>query len=144
MMIRHTRDTLSPVYLDALKIRHLVFVEGQGVPLRIEIDENEALCIHFVLYDDQDRPLATCRLLPQNDRQVLLQRMAVLPDYQGQALGSQLLKEASQFAKELGYEEISLHAQVSAQTFYQKLGYSSFGDLFEEAGIQHVHMKKRL
>ena len=52
MMIRHTRDTLSPVYLDALKIRHLVFVEGQGVPLRIEIDENEALCIHFVLYDD--------------------------------------------------------------------------------------------
>ena len=54
MIIKHTRDTLSETYLDAVAIRNTVFVKGQGVPHSIEIDANEAYCIHFVLYDDKD------------------------------------------------------------------------------------------
>lgn len=50
MIIKHTRDTLSETYLDAVAIRNTVFVKGQGVPRSIEIDANEAYCIHFVLY----------------------------------------------------------------------------------------------
>ena len=53
MIIKHTRDTLSETYLDAVAIRNTVFVKGQGVPRSIEIDANEAYCIHFVLYDDK-------------------------------------------------------------------------------------------
>lgn len=49
MIIKHTRDTLSETYLDAVAIRNTVFVKGQGVPRSIEIDANEAYCIHFVL-----------------------------------------------------------------------------------------------
>lgn len=40
MKINYTRDTLSSTYLDAVKIRNIVFVQGQGVPLTIEIDKN--------------------------------------------------------------------------------------------------------
>ena len=43
MIIKHTRDTLSKTYLDAVAIRNTVFVKGQGVPRSIEIDANEAL-----------------------------------------------------------------------------------------------------
>ena len=94
MIIKHTRDTLSETYLDAVAIRNTVFVKGQGVPRSIEIDANEAYCIHFVLYDDKGKAAATVRLLPNKDlTQVTLQRMAVLVDYQGQGLGSILLKE---------------------------------------------------
>ena len=100
MIIKHTRDTLSETYLDAVAIRNTVFVKGQGVPRSIEIDANEAYCIHFVLYDDKGKAAATVRLLPNKDlTQVTLQRMAVLDAYQGQGLGSILLKEAEDFDK---------------------------------------------
>ena len=79
MIIKHTRDTLSETYLDAVAIRNTVFVKGQGVPRSIEIDANEAYCIHFVLYDDKGKAAATVRLLPNKDlTQLTLQRMAVL------------------------------------------------------------------
>ena len=114
MIIKHTRDTLSETYLDAVAIRNTVFVKGQGVPRSIEIGANEAYCIHFVLYDDKGKAAATVRLLPNKDlTQVTLQRMAVLVDYQGQGLGSILLKEVEDFAQEQGFQTISLHAQLS-------------------------------
>ena len=143
MIIKHTRDTLSETYLDAVAIRNTVFVKGQGVPHSIEIDANEAYCIHFVLYDDKDKAAATVRLLPNKDlTQVTLQRMAVLVDYQG--LGSILLKEAEDFAQEQGFQTISLHAQLGALKFYLNNGYQEVGKIFEEAGIQHITVEKSL
>lgn len=53
MKIKQTRNTLSDTYLDAVRIRQLVFVKGQGVPMSLEIDENEPYCLHFVLYDEE-------------------------------------------------------------------------------------------
>ena len=134
MIIKHTRDTLSETYLDAVAIRNTVFVKGQGVPHSIEIDANEAYCIHFVLYDDKDKAAATVRLLPNIDlSQVTLQRM-----------GSILLKEAEDFAQEQGFQTISLHAQLGALKFYLNNGYQEVGKIFEEAGIQHITVEKSL
>ena len=145
MIIKHTRDTLSKTYLDAVAIRNTVFVKGQGVPHSIEIDANEAYCIHFVLYDDKDKAAATVRLLPNKDlTQLTLQRMAVLEAYQGQGLGSILLKEAEDFAQEQGFQTISLHAQLRALKFYLNNGYQEVGKIFEEAGIQHITVEKSL
>ena len=45
MIIKQTRNTLSKTYIDAVKIRHKVFVKEQGVPTTLEIDKNEALCL---------------------------------------------------------------------------------------------------
>ena len=121
------------------------FVKGQGVPRSIEIDANEAYCIHFVLYDDKGKAAATVRLLPNKDlTQVTLQRMAVLVDYQGQGLGSILLKEVEDFAQEQGFQTISLHAQLGALKFYLNNGYQEVGNIFEEAGIQHITVEKSL
>ena len=144
MIIKHTRDTLSETYLDAVA-SETCFVKGQGVPRSIEIDANEAYCIHFVLYDDKGKAAATVRLLPNKDlTQLTLQRMAVLDAYQGQGLGSILLKEAEDFAQEQGFQTISLHAQLSALKFYLNNGYQEVGNIFEEAGIQHITVEKSL
>ena len=75
MKIKQTRNTLSDTYLDAVRIRQVVFVKGQGVPMSLEIDENEAYCLHFVLYDEQGQAAATCRILPNKDHsEATLQR----------------------------------------------------------------------
>jgi predicted GNAT family N-acyltransferase len=39
---------------------------------------------------------------------------------------------------------IVLHAQLSAMEFYKRGGYQMHGAVFEEAGIPHLEMKKRL
>ncbi|MGT2636341.1 GNAT family N-acetyltransferase [Streptococcus ratti] len=143
MKIKQTRDTLSTTYLDAVKIRNIVFVQGQGVPLAIEVDKDEAHCIHFVLYDDNDKPLATCRLLPNQQKDsVTLQRMAVLDSYQGLSLGRKILQAAEKFAKEQGFKKVTLHAQMGAYNFYAKNGYTPVGERFLEAGIGHIIVEK--
>lgn len=143
MRIAHTKDTMSEIYVDALRIRHQVFMVEQKVPQHLEIDQNEASCVHFVLYKDENA-VATCRLLPLANGQVKLQRMAVLKEYRKQALGQATLQAAEQFCQKNGYFTITLGAQVTAIPFYERLGYTTYGDTFLDAGIQHVMMTKNL
>ena len=37
MQIKQTRDTMSEIYCDALRIRNTVFVKEQGVPFDLEV-----------------------------------------------------------------------------------------------------------
>lgn len=142
MKVVQTKDTLSDIYLDAVRIRNQVFVKEQGVPITREIDQNEAHCIHFVLYSDQNLPCGTVRLLPLENGKMKLQRMAILADYRHQGLGQILVAEAEAFAKSQGYNTIFLGAQATAENFYKKLGFTAYGEPFEDAGIAHIAMKK--
>ena len=135
MKILITKDTMSEIYLDAVRIRQKVFVQEQGVPANLEIDGNEAYSVHFVLYTDDKKPAATVRLLPLNDHTFKLQRMAVLKEYRRKNLGSEIITEAEAFAKQQHYKTIELGAQLSAEKFYKKLGYITYGEIFEDAGI---------
>ncbi|AQT56786.1 hypothetical protein NUITMVRE32_14120 [Enterococcus faecium] len=94
MKVVQTKDTMSNIYLDAVRIRHQVFVVEQGVPLSREIDKDEAHCIHFVLYSDKKEPQGTVRLLPLENGKMKLQRMAILSEYRHQGLGKILIEEA--------------------------------------------------
>lgn len=145
MIIKQTRNTLSKTYLDALKIRHKVFVKEQGIPLSLEIDKNEALCLHFTVYHDKGKACATGRLLPNKSYQLAtLQRMAVLNDYRGQQIGQTLITYMIDYASIQGFEKIELHAQLSTIDFYKKLGFHPISDPFMIAGMKHVTMEKEL
>ncbi len=144
MLIAHTRDTMSDIYLDALKIRNQVFVIEQNVPLELEIDQYEAHTVHFVLYDEQRHPLATVRLLPKENQTMKVQRMAVLNEHRQKGLGKVIMDAAEDFAKEQGYQQLVLDAQLTAVPFYERLGYQAEGDIFLDAGIEHVSMTKEV
>ena len=143
MKIVQTKDTMSEIYLDALRIRNHVFVEEQQVPLTLEIDENEAYSVHFVLYV-KGVAKATVRLLPMDATHVKVQRMAVEKDARGQGYGQFLLEAAEDFARKQGFTQITLGAQLSARPFYEKSGYVTRGPVFLDAGIEHVEMTKAL
>lgn len=143
MIIRITKDTLSSIYLDALSIRQAVFVTEQQVPLALEIDQDEAKSIHFVLYE-QEKALATARILPKSDNIAKLQRMAVISSARGCGMGAHLINEIEQFCIANQFQEITLGAQLSAQGFYQSLGYLPVGPTFIDAGIEHITMHKQL
>jgi predicted GNAT family N-acyltransferase len=46
--------------------------------------------------------------------------------------------------KAAGADEIVLGAQVIARDFYRRLGYVDEGPVFDDAGLPHVMMRKKL
>jgi predicted GNAT family N-acyltransferase len=70
--------------------------------------------------------------------------MAVLPALQGSGLGRPVLDALLQAARERGEPALSLQAHAAAQSFYAAAGFVPQGSLYEEAGLPHIVMTRRL
>lgn len=126
---------------DALRlVRETVFVDEQNVPLDEEWDEVDPLCEHVLALDLERRPIGTGRLTPQRK----IGRMAVMKDWRGRGVGEALLLALMERARARGWDEVSLHAQLSAQGFYARAGFVPEGEHFWEAGIEHVTMRRAI
>jgi len=123
----------------AAPIRFTVFVEEQGVPIDIELDGQDVLSVHALVFDEE-KPVATGRLLPDGH----IGRMAVLKDWRRRGIGALMLQSLMQRAKERGYPEVALSAQIQAVPFYRAHGFVAEGEEYLEAGIRHQAMKRRL
>ena len=73
-----------------------------------------------------------------------MKQVAVLPDLQGQGVGKALVQYSEALARRLGFTRMVLHARETAVPFYEKLGYSRFGERFQEVTIPHWAMDKGL
>lgn len=127
--------------VDALRaVREPVFVQEQRVPLELEWDELDPVCVHVLARDADGAPIGTGRLTPERR----IGRMAVLPAWRGRGVGDALLLALVEEAKRQRWPEVTLHAQVSALGFYAKHGFVPVGARFMEAGIEHQTMRRRL
>ena len=121
-------------------VRNEVFVVEQRIPKEMEWDEADAMAVHAVATNRLGQALATGRLLPAGPGEVRIGRMAVTRVLRGAHLGRQILHALVDIAEQQGAHEVVLHAQCSAQGFYDRLGFVPRGELFEEVGIPHVEM----
>lgn len=124
----------------ARAIRYAVFVEEQGVPVELEWDEWDEPSWHALALGEDGTAVATGRLLPDGH----VGRMAVLKSARGTGVGARVLDALMDKAAELGYPELVLNAQTHAAPFYARAGFTQVGDIFDEAGIPHVEMRKPL
>ena len=123
----------------ATPIRFAVFVEEQGVPAEIEMDDMDAQCVHALAFD-ADKAVGTARLLPDGH----IGRMAVLKAWRSRGIGSLLLHSLIRKARERGDRMVLLSAQVHAVPFYRAHGFQPDGPQYEEAGIPHQGMRRAL
>ncbi|HEX7217996.1 MAG TPA: GNAT family N-acetyltransferase [Burkholderiales bacterium] len=123
----------------AAPIRFAVFVEEQGVPFEIELDEYDPVSLHALAFVGK-KAVGTGRLLPDGH----IGRMAVLASHRNKGIGAALLKKLMDAAKQRGDAEIGLSAQVQAVPFYRAHGFEPEGDEYMEAGIRHQAMRKTL
>ncbi|MFB6269154.1 MAG: GNAT family N-acetyltransferase [Halobacterium sp.] len=128
-------------YEDALRVRYAVFVEEQGVPEELEVDDYEDEALHFVAYDEDGDPVGAARLREYEDGVGKVERVAVLESRRGEGWGDALMDAVEAAAGER-FDELYLHAQLPAAGFYDRRDYEREGDEFEEAGIPHVAMRK--
>ncbi|MEO6204896.1 MAG: GNAT family N-acetyltransferase [Mycobacteriales bacterium] len=136
-------------------LRHEVFVIGQGVPPEIERDQLDATAEHAVALVD-DALVATGRLVDgriDEDSQLvpgtegtvgMIGRMAVTAQARGEGLGRDVLDLLVARAAERGLPAVELHSQVHARAFYERAGFVPFGEVYLEAGIEHLGMRREL
>ena len=119
----------------ASAIRLAVFVEEQGVPREIEMDEFDPKSLHALAVRDGEA-VGTARLLPDGH----IGRMAVLKPWRRRGIGSRLLAAMVQAARARGESRVVLSAQVHALAFYRAHGFRAEGPVYDEAGIPHQAM----
>lgn len=121
----------------AYPVRYTVFVKEQGVPKELELDDDDPLAWHALLFNGES-PIGTARLLPSGK----IGRLAVLQPYRGQGYGTMLMQALITHGKEGGIAHFYLHAQTTALAFYERLGFRANGPVFNEAGIAHIRMEQ--
>ncbi len=124
----------------AAPLRTEVFVLEQGVPQDIEWDDDDHTAVHAVVFNHLNQAVATGRLLQHAPGVARIGRMAVSRVLRGGNLGRQVLLALMQAAGARGDTRVMLHAQCSAQGFYERLGYRVHGEVYQEAGIAHIEM----
>jgi predicted GNAT family N-acyltransferase len=122
---------------DAQAIRYDVFVIEQKVPVELEWDEWDAVCLHAVVHDASGQAVGTGRLLPDGH----IGRMAVRSAARGGGIGGMILETLMEQARKRGDRAVQLNAQTHAEAFYRRYGFVRDGAEFMEAGIPHIHMR---
>lgn len=126
----------------ALALRIKVFVDEQNVPLEEEHDKYDELAEHFGVFSN-GMLVGTGRLI-RREREAKIGRIAILPEYRCRGLGRELIRMMLKKAREGGYTECIVDAQLGALEFYAKLGFVAEGEDFSDGGIPHRKMRLQL
>lgn len=121
------------------EIREEVFVREQEYPIELEFDEADESCWHLVLTDNE-KAVATARLLKLTEGVFKPGRIAVLKEYRGKNIGAELLTLIIEKAKEMGAKELHIGAQTYAVGFYEKFGFKTTGEEYMDEHIPHIDM----
>jgi predicted GNAT family N-acyltransferase len=133
----------SALYDKMIELRLQVLLNPIGVPeTYIEREKEKDDCLIGAFSDDV--LVGCCVLTPKNKELIQLRQMAVLTAMQGKGVGAAIVSFAEEIATSNGFKILMMHARSVVADFYQRCGYEVVGDEFEEVGISHFRMEKKL
>jgi len=117
-------------------------VHEQGYSAEGEVDALDPLSHHLLAHED-GLPVATARVYLE-DGTAKIGRVCVLNTFRGTGLGAGLILAAIALARDHGAKRAVLGAQTHAVGFYEKLGFSPYGDVYADEGEPHQMMELSL
>lgn len=139
----HTITTDGPLYEQSKTLRNAMLRKPLGLVLSSEELTLDPSREHLVAVIE-GAVVGSVSLYMETPTRLRVKQMAVDPDRQGLGIGGKLMQAAEARGRELGAHEVLLHARCTALNFYDKQGYATQGDEFEEMGIAHRIMVKRM
>ncbi len=128
---------------DGFFIRRKVFCDEVGFTPEFEFDDSDKISKHLVVYDGG---VAVCnaRLFPEKQDIWHFGRLRRLKEYRGKGYGKQAVLKCIEKCVEIGAKQITLGAKYDKKSFYEKIGFKEYGEVFLEEGIPHINMKMDL
>ena len=124
-------------------IRRSVFQVEQRVEPVLDFDGYDVISEQIIAYLD-DQPVGTARVRYLDHKTAKIERLAVLSTARGKGIGKKIMEKAIEVVAENNIQEVVIHAQEYIKGLHQQLGFEQEGERFEEAGIPHVKMRKKL
>ncbi len=118
-----------------MAVRRAVFVDELGIAPDLEWDNRDNEAYYAVALMDNEI-VGTGRMQADGE----IGRIAILPQWRRQGLGSQILHCLIEAAVHAGQNSVYLSSQLNAVNFYVKLGFVMSGETYLAAGIPHQHM----
>ena len=116
------------------------------VPLGLALSEDdlrgEDRQIHLVAMDDKGQVIG-CVLVAFSENMAKIRQLAVDAGYRGRGIGTKLINGAEQAIRDRRIGMATIHARVTSQGFFEKLGYTAVSGVFTEVAIPHIAMEKR-
>ena len=126
---------------EILKARFNVFYLEQHI-LYPDLDDIDYYATHFAIFK-KGHVIAYARLFQDTTQgQWIIGRMLTVE--RGKGFGKYILSQIEQLALSQSVNSLFMHAQIHAVPFYEALGYTTEGEIFQEAGIPHIRMRKSL
>ncbi|BCX47764.1 GCN5 family acetyltransferase [Haloferula helveola] len=136
-------DFGSEGYRTVLDFRDRILRQPLGMRLSETDTEGEEVQRHFVLRQDGEI-LAGVIAVARKRGTVQLRQMWVRDDTAGRGLGRSLLEGVERILAAEGLDLLTLHARVVVRGFYERCGYTPEGEEFEEIGLPHIVMSRRI
>ena len=133
----------SAEYRETVDLRERLLRKPLGLQFTATELEAEVDSYHLACY--QDGTLVACVVMrPVGDGKIRMRQLIVIEHCQHQGIGTALVAHAESFVREMGFQEIVMHARETAVAFYERLGYEKEGECFIDVTISHFFMRKRL
>jgi dihydrofolate reductase/predicted GNAT family N-acyltransferase len=132
----------SQEYTNAVALRQEILRTPLGLTFSNQELELEKEQIHIAGFLGQE--LCVTAALVGSGKTLKMQRVATKASFQGKGIGSALMHFCEEYAKKQGYKSIFCHARNAAVPFYLKNHYVLEGEEFDEDGIAHRKMRKKI
>lgn len=124
-------------------VREAVFIREQGISPELEWDGLDESCRHALVLSSQGEAIGCGRML--SDGHIgHIGRIAVLPKWRKQKIGTAIMEALLNYAREHNYPQVDVDAQTYAVPFYQGFDFFEEGEIFQDAGLPHIKMRLKL
>ena len=145
---------------DMLQLRESVFQLEQQC-LYPDIDNQDQYALHLLLYHDSQKLIGYMRLFTPDSAKGMNEadidigqagaytnrhvcrfgRFVTHQDYRGAGIGKKLMQETLAYCKQ-HYQNlnVSIAAQAYLAPFYQRYGFVTVGEPYDDCGVMHVDM----
>ncbi|MDV7340723.1 GNAT family N-acetyltransferase [Terasakiella sp. A23] len=123
---------------DTYDIRHQVL--WPDLPIEACMLSEDDTALHFGgLVGGQ--LIAVASLFPDGVDKIRLRKFAILPAYQSQGIGSKMLQGMQDHLRHTSYKTLWCDAREEALGFYQKNGFSAWGERFFKKHLPYIKAK---
>ncbi|MUG95645.1 GNAT family N-acetyltransferase [Scytonema sp. UIC 10036] len=128
---------------DMLYQRWLVLRAPLGMPRGTEKDKYEDNAFHAIaLWDRQI--VGSARLRPLSEDLGSIAYVAILPEFQNQGIGTQLVQKLIAIAAEQNLKTLRVMARTNVMNFYNRLGFIAEGEPFDYLDLSHIFLYYKL